>query len=102
LREKNTPFVWVATLQGLLVIDIDEKKLVKHIKSETIKDNLISNLVYSLLQDEEQNIIIGTSRGINISSPYTSIFNNYENIFRKIPNFGHPCMQYMNYKMAIF
>jgi signal transduction histidine kinase/ligand-binding sensor domain-containing protein len=89
-REKNTAFVWVATEQGILVIDTDQKKLIKHIKSETVKDNLISKVVYCLLQDDEQNIIIGTNRGINIYSPFTSLFNNYENIFRKIPNFGHP------------
>ncbi|TDH17909.1 hypothetical protein EXU57_24610 [Segetibacter sp. 3557_3] len=89
-KQKNTPFVWIATEKGILVIDITQKTLVKHVKSESIKDNLISNLVNCLLQDDEQNIIIGTSRGINIASPYTSIFNNYENILRKINHFGHP------------
>ncbi|HEX8676971.1 MAG TPA: two-component regulator propeller domain-containing protein, partial [Segetibacter sp.] len=89
-REKNTSFVWVGTEQGILLIDIDQKKLVKHIKSETITDNLLSNEIYCLMQDNRQNIIVGTARGVNISSPFNNVCNNYEHAFIKIPNFGHP------------
>lgn len=91
LRYGNTPYVWVATDQkGLLIINMDTRKIIRQLQSDPIKDNLLSNTVVYLLQDAEKNIFIGTSRGVNIYSPYNSRINNYENIFRKIPNFGHP------------
>ena len=54
LRQKNTRFVWVATQNGILVINTVQKKLEKHIKSETIKHNLLSNIVHCLSQDKEK------------------------------------------------
>ena len=91
LRYGNTPYVWVATdQQGIFIIDIAQKKVVKELKSALARDNLLSNGVNYLLQDSERNVFIATGRGVNIYSPYSSMINNYENTFRKIPNFGHP------------
>lgn len=89
-RQKNSPYVWVATERGILIVDLTQRKIIKQIISENIKDNLLSNNVNYVFQDDEENIIIGTGRGVNIASPSTSIFNNFENFFRKIPHFGHP------------
>ncbi|HEX8461464.1 MAG TPA: triple tyrosine motif-containing protein, partial [Segetibacter sp.] len=49
-----------------------------------------SNTIYDLLQDEEKNVFVATNRGLNIYSPYSRMFNNYENVFRNLPDFGHP------------
>ena len=91
LRLNESNLIWIATeLQGILVADIAQRKIVRQIHSAFIKDNLLSNSVYDLLQDDEKNIFVATGRGLNVYSPYSRIFNNYENIFRKIPDFGHP------------
>ncbi|HYH16863.1 MAG TPA: two-component regulator propeller domain-containing protein, partial [Flavisolibacter sp.] len=91
IRYENSPYVWVATdQQGLLIVDLQQRKVVRHFRSEWVKDNLLSNSVLFLLQDNERNVFIGTSRGVNIYSPYNNLFNNYENVFRKFPAFGHP------------
>ncbi|MCW3080304.1 sensor histidine kinase [Segetibacter sp.] len=92
LRVDNTSsLVWIATdLDGILIADINERKIVRNIKSLSVKDNLVSNTIFDLLQDEEKNVFVATSRGVNIYSPYSRMFNNYENVFRNIPDFGHP------------
>ncbi|MDB5250749.1 MAG: hypothetical protein JWQ40_5143 [Segetibacter sp.] len=87
----NSSLVWIATdVNGILIVDIAERKIVRNIKSQFIKDNLLSNTVFDLLQDEEKNVFAATGRGVNVYSPYSRMFNNYENLFRNIPDFGHP------------
>ncbi len=89
LKFGKSSLVWIATdINGILIADLNERKIVRNIKSHSIKDNLISNTILDLLQDEEKNVFVATNRGLNIYSPYSRIFNNYENIFRNIPNFG--------------
>jgi ligand-binding sensor domain-containing protein len=91
IRFQNTSKLWVSTLgNGILVADINKKRITRKIKSENITDNLISNSVLFFLQDEEKNLFIATGRGVNVYSPYSRLFNIYENAFRKIPDFGHP------------
>ncbi|TDH20657.1 hypothetical protein EXU57_21305 [Segetibacter sp. 3557_3] len=89
-RERGKPFVWVATDMGIVVVDIDQKKIVRHIRSTAVNDNLVSNVVSCLFQDSEQNIFVGTGRGVNVYSPSSSVFNKYDNVLRRIPGFGHP------------
>ncbi len=91
IRFQNTSQLWVATLgYGILIADINQKKIIRQITSENISDNLISNSVLFFLQDDEKNFFIATGRGINVYSPYSRLFNIYENAFRKILDFGHP------------
>ncbi|MEJ7741738.1 MAG: hypothetical protein WKF73_03815 [Nocardioidaceae bacterium] len=83
--------MWIGTsAQGILIVDVNQKKIVRKLRSETISDNLLSNAILSFWEDDEKNIFVGTGRGVNIYSPYSRLFNNYENVFRKMPNFGHP------------
>ncbi|MCW3111596.1 MAG: hypothetical protein JWQ09_6102 [Segetibacter sp.] len=90
-KERNSPAIWIATdLNGILIADLEKKKIIQQIKSRSIKDNLASNTIFDLFEDDEQNVFIATDRGVNVYSPYSSIFNNYENIFRNIQDFGHP------------
>lgn len=90
-RFQNSSQLWIATLgYGILIADVKQKKIIRQITSSNISDNLISNSVLYFLQDKEKNFFIATGRGINVYSPYSRLFNIYENAFKKIPDFGHP------------
>ena len=91
IKFQNTSQLWIATLgYGILIADVNQKKIIRKITSDNISDNLLSNSVIDFLQDDEKNFFIATGRGINVYSPYSRLFNIYENSFRKILDFGHP------------
>ncbi len=91
MKYGNSPYVWVGTEgNGIVIVDINEGRIVKTVRSQFIKDNLLSNTIFDIIQDEERNVFIATGRGVNVYSLYSRMFNNYENIFRNLPGFGHP------------
>jgi ligand-binding sensor domain-containing protein len=91
LLDEDSSKIWIGTSdRGIVIIDLKNKSNVVRITSSGITDNLINNGITYLLKDDEKTVFIGTDRGVNFYSPYTNPFNNYHDIFRHIPHFGHP------------
>lgn len=90
LLDDKRQTVWVGTnARGIVIINKRNKKVQK-ITSSGMNDELVSNVVHYLLKDEEMTIFVGTACGVSVCSAFTTAFNNYHNIFKKIPGFKHP------------
>jgi ligand-binding sensor domain-containing protein/serine phosphatase RsbU (regulator of sigma subunit) len=64
LVEDKQGQIWVGTeAQGVLVIDPTQNKIVKNFKES---DGLLGNLINLLNTDENNNIYIGTNKGLNV------------------------------------
>lgn len=90
LVDNKRQAIWAGTKNSGIVIINKKNKNVGQLTSSGINDELTSNVVHYLLKDEENTIFVGTARGVNVCSGFTTAFNNYRNIFKKIPGFAHP------------
>ena len=84
---KNT--IWIATGSGLLLLDINTKKIIKHINNATDKkEGLSSSTVYSLLSIKNKKLLVGTANGLNILDFSSPTFNNIskDNLGKKLLN----------------
>ncbi len=73
--------LWVGTMDaGVLVIDIDSRKVEQHYSYDVSQPNSINNnVIYSMLKDRFDNIWIGTFSGLNRVNLNASKFQLYQN-----------------------
>lgn len=66
--------IWLGSEgQGLIKFDIDQKKFKKY----STKDGLPSNLVYGILEDNDHNLWISTTKGLSCFDIKKQTFRNY-------------------------
>ncbi|WP_170916559.1 ligand-binding sensor domain-containing protein [Dyadobacter psychrophilus] len=65
--------LWAATGQGLIRIDVDNKKT----QLFTVHDGLPDNNIYAALPDERGNLWLSTNKGLSRFNTQTSKFHNY-------------------------
>ncbi|QJW91372.1 hypothetical protein HNV11_19315 [Spirosoma taeanense] len=66
--DTDTSRLWVATLQGLYLLQAKDGKILRH---WTERDGLPHHVVYSCLPDQAGNRWISTNRGIAVLNPHT-------------------------------
>jgi len=74
---KNNESIWIATGSGLLLYNHITKKVLKQINNSTDKKaGLTSGSVYSLLQLKNNQLLVGTSNGLNLLDFEEPVFKN--------------------------
>lgn len=69
LFESSDGTKWIGTTSGVLTIDRNEE-VEKHVFSENDYYGLSSNYIYSINEDSEQRVWIGTDAGVNVYDPH--------------------------------
>jgi signal transduction histidine kinase/ligand-binding sensor domain-containing protein/DNA-binding response OmpR family regulator len=84
LKEKDLSVLWVGTSNGLNEFTIKEDydtnayyNFSVQIKNYSINDGLPDNYVYSILEDDEGNLWLGTGDGISFFDVTTETFTNF-------------------------
>ncbi len=76
LKDKSG-FIWVGTSGGGLHKFKRSKKLVSLLNTYTIKDGLPNNIIHGILEDSQENLWIGTNKGLSRYTRSTNTFRNY-------------------------
>jgi len=87
ILESRDSFLWIGTENsGIIILDLKkfykDEVIVSHIKSENENIGLINNSVYSLYQDRQGNIWIGTYAGLNFYNPVCANFQHVKSTDR--------------------
>ena len=71
--------IWLGTLGGgLNKLKYDLKESKQEIKYFTVENGLANNVVYSILEDDHNNLWMGTNNGISKFNKKTETFRNYD------------------------
>ncbi|MFC2104267.1 two-component regulator propeller domain-containing protein [Bacteroidota bacterium] len=72
--EDHNNNIWIGTeSNGLLKFDIENKNFIPHTKN----DELLSNMIIGILEDDMGSLWISSSRGLSRYSPWNNKLNNY-------------------------
>ncbi|MEP4149492.1 MAG: two-component regulator propeller domain-containing protein [Halioglobus sp.] len=69
--------IWVATTEGLIQYDLESKSIKRYVNSELDSSTISSEQVDSIYEDHENNIWVGTHKGLNLLDRASDRFVRY-------------------------
>lgn len=74
IYESSIGELWVGTTEGLFELDLVGNKLISY----SDIDGLPNNVIYGILEDENENLWLSTNFGISMFNPVKKTFTNYD------------------------